>query len=249
VRGVIRDAGAAEKAAIYDQLDLKVTFKPGQHKLRAEVTISPERFVEQTEQYGDTGRVRGGLEHEEWCDFPGSGKSCGYAADACQPATGGWPGGADPASAIRAYFYQGRGLFLTTRYLRRNGPELQMRCSCAQWRRPVQHLERFPVGFAGTSSGARPGRTTPSARPISQPHAVACFRASAQGPGAAPQDPSPLTSASCRPGRSHSVSPAEAEMRSTPALRQDITALPVDKNLMICTLGRAANARTCMICG
>jgi hypothetical protein len=63
VRGVIRDAGAAEKAAIYDQLDLKVTFKPGQHELRAEVTISPERFVEQveqTEQYGDTGRVRGG---------------------------------------------------------------------------------------------------------------------------------------------------------------------------------------------
>jgi hypothetical protein len=153
------------------------------------------------------------------------------AADACQPATGGWPGGADPASAIRAYFYQGRGLFLTTRYLRRNGPELQMRCSCAQWRRPVQHLERFPVGFAGTSSGARPGRTTPSARPISQPHAVACFRASTQAPGAAPQDPSPLTSASCRPGRSHSVSPAEAEMRSTPALRRDITALPVDKEL------------------
>ena len=60
LRAVIRDAGAAEKAAIYGQLDLKVTYKPGQDKLRAEVTISPERFIEHMEQYGDTGRVRGG---------------------------------------------------------------------------------------------------------------------------------------------------------------------------------------------
>src|SRR5216683_895822 len=57
---VIRDAGPAEKAAIYDQLGLKVTFRPGHDRLRAEVTISPERFVENMEQYGDTGRVRGG---------------------------------------------------------------------------------------------------------------------------------------------------------------------------------------------
>jgi hypothetical protein len=49
-----------EKAAIYDQLDLQVTFRPGRDKLRAEVTISPERFVELIEQYGDTSRVRGG---------------------------------------------------------------------------------------------------------------------------------------------------------------------------------------------
>ena len=60
LRDVIRDARPAEKAAIYDQFGLKVTFKPGQDKLRAEVTISPERFVEHIEQYGDTGRVRGG---------------------------------------------------------------------------------------------------------------------------------------------------------------------------------------------
>jgi hypothetical protein len=33
LRDVIRDAGTAEKAAIYDQLDLKVTFKPGEAKL------------------------------------------------------------------------------------------------------------------------------------------------------------------------------------------------------------------------
>jgi hypothetical protein len=59
LRDVIRDAGAAEKAAIYDQLDLKVTFKPGEAKIRAEVTVGPENYVEHAEQCGDTGRVRG----------------------------------------------------------------------------------------------------------------------------------------------------------------------------------------------
>jgi hypothetical protein len=57
---LIRPAGPAEKAATCDQLGLKVTVKPGQDKLRAEITISPERFVQHIEQYGDTGRVRGG---------------------------------------------------------------------------------------------------------------------------------------------------------------------------------------------
>src|SRR6266568_675633 len=60
LRDVIRDAGPAEKAAIYDQLELKVTFKPGEAKIRAEVTIGPENYVEHAEQCGDTGRVRGG---------------------------------------------------------------------------------------------------------------------------------------------------------------------------------------------
>ena len=60
LRDVIRDAGTAEKAAIYDQLDLKVTFKPGEAKIRAEVTIGPQNYVEHAEQCGDTGRVRGG---------------------------------------------------------------------------------------------------------------------------------------------------------------------------------------------
>jgi site-specific DNA recombinase len=59
LRDVIREAGGAEKAAIYEQPGLKVTFEPGK-KLRAVVAISPERFVDHTEQYGDTGRVRGG---------------------------------------------------------------------------------------------------------------------------------------------------------------------------------------------
>ena len=59
---VIRDAGPAEKAAIYDQLSLKVTFKPGETKIRAEVTIGPENYVEHAQQCGDTGRVRGGTE-------------------------------------------------------------------------------------------------------------------------------------------------------------------------------------------
>ena len=60
LRDVIRDAGPAEKAAIYDQLGLKVTYMPGEDKIRAEVTISPEKFLEHAEQYGETGRVRGG---------------------------------------------------------------------------------------------------------------------------------------------------------------------------------------------
>jgi hypothetical protein len=60
LRDVIRDARPAEKAAIYDQLELKVTFKPGEAKIRAEVIIGPENYVEQAEQCGDTGRVRGG---------------------------------------------------------------------------------------------------------------------------------------------------------------------------------------------
>ena len=60
LRDVIRDAGPAEKAAIYDQLSLKVTFKPGEAKIRAEVTIGPEKYVEHAQQCGDTGRVRGG---------------------------------------------------------------------------------------------------------------------------------------------------------------------------------------------
>ena len=60
LRDVIRDARPAEKAAIYDQLDLKVTFKPGEAKIRAEVTIGPENYVEHAEQCADTGRVRGG---------------------------------------------------------------------------------------------------------------------------------------------------------------------------------------------
>jgi site-specific DNA recombinase len=58
--GDLRDATPAEKTAIYDQLRLKITFKPGQAKIRAERTIGPEKYVEHAEQCGDTGRVRGG---------------------------------------------------------------------------------------------------------------------------------------------------------------------------------------------
>jgi hypothetical protein len=56
-----RDATPAEKAAIYDQLDRKVTFKPGEAKIRAEVTIGPESYVKHAEQCEDTGPVRGDL--------------------------------------------------------------------------------------------------------------------------------------------------------------------------------------------
>ena len=60
LRDVIHDAEPSVKAAIYEQLGLKVTYLPGQDKLRADVTISPETFAPKSEQYGEMGRVRGG---------------------------------------------------------------------------------------------------------------------------------------------------------------------------------------------
>jgi hypothetical protein len=60
LRDVIRAADSAMKAAIYGQLGLKVTYLRGQDKLRADVTISPEKFLEQPDQYGVMGSVRGG---------------------------------------------------------------------------------------------------------------------------------------------------------------------------------------------
>jgi hypothetical protein len=60
LRNIIRDAAAAVKAAIYEQLGLKITYLPGQDKIRAEVTISPEIFAGQADKYGVMGRVRGG---------------------------------------------------------------------------------------------------------------------------------------------------------------------------------------------
>jgi hypothetical protein len=46
LRDVIRAADPTVKAAIYGQLGLKVTYLPGQDKLRADVTISPEKLLE-----------------------------------------------------------------------------------------------------------------------------------------------------------------------------------------------------------
>jgi len=60
LRDVIREAEPTVKAAIYTQLGLKVTYLPGQDKIRADVTISPEIFAGQAGKYGVMGRVRGG---------------------------------------------------------------------------------------------------------------------------------------------------------------------------------------------
>ena len=60
LRDVVRDAEPAVKAAVYEQLGLKVTYLPGEDKLRADVTISPETFASKSEKYGEMGRVRGG---------------------------------------------------------------------------------------------------------------------------------------------------------------------------------------------
>jgi site-specific DNA recombinase len=52
LRDIIHDAEPAVKAAIYEQLGLKVTYLPGQDKLRADVTISPETFALKSDKYG-----------------------------------------------------------------------------------------------------------------------------------------------------------------------------------------------------
>jgi len=53
LRDVIRDADAATKTRIYDQLELRITYKPERVKIRAEITISPGRNAQQTEIRGD----------------------------------------------------------------------------------------------------------------------------------------------------------------------------------------------------
>jgi site-specific DNA recombinase len=60
LRDIVRDAESSLKATIYEQLGLKVTYLPGEDKIRADVTISPEIFAGQTGVYGVMGRVRGG---------------------------------------------------------------------------------------------------------------------------------------------------------------------------------------------
>jgi site-specific DNA recombinase len=60
LRDVVRDAEPAVKAAIYQQMGLKVTYLSGEDKIRAEVTISPETFMQIDAPHGAMGRVRGG---------------------------------------------------------------------------------------------------------------------------------------------------------------------------------------------
>ena len=61
LRDVIRDAEPAVKAAIYEQLGLKVTYLPGEDKIRADVTISPETFADQRTIWGNGSCPRGDL--------------------------------------------------------------------------------------------------------------------------------------------------------------------------------------------
>jgi hypothetical protein len=83
LRDVIRDARPAEKAAIYDQLDLKVTFKPGQAKIRAESPSARRTMQSMRSNVGIRVVSKGGLEPPWTGNFPESGKSChsGYTAD------------------------------------------------------------------------------------------------------------------------------------------------------------------------
>jgi site-specific DNA recombinase len=71
LRDVIRAAEPAVKAAIYGQLGLKVIYLPGQDKIRADVTISPEKFLERVDEYGVMGRVRGADAPKDQCVLTG----------------------------------------------------------------------------------------------------------------------------------------------------------------------------------
>jgi len=59
LRDVIRGADALSKTRIYDQLELRITYKPGQAKIRAEVNISPRENAQLVDTRGGMGRVRG----------------------------------------------------------------------------------------------------------------------------------------------------------------------------------------------
>jgi site-specific DNA recombinase len=62
LRDVVRDAGPTVKAAVYEQLGLKVTYLPGEDRLRADVTISPETFAPKATNMGKWVVSEGGLE-------------------------------------------------------------------------------------------------------------------------------------------------------------------------------------------
>jgi hypothetical protein len=64
---VIRDADPAMKAAVYDQLRLKITYLPGGRKIRADVTISPDKPACQNDEGGVMGRARGGTAPKDQC--------------------------------------------------------------------------------------------------------------------------------------------------------------------------------------
>ena len=62
LRDIPRHAEPSVNAAVYEQLGLQVTCLPGQGKLRADVTISPEIFAGQTEKiWGNGSCPRGDL--------------------------------------------------------------------------------------------------------------------------------------------------------------------------------------------
>lgn len=84
--------GFGTRQAIYEQLGLKVTYLPGQDKLRADVTIGPEEFLEHVEKSGAMGRVRGGIAPKTQCMLPGEFAVGGAAV------SGGWRPGSESAA-------------------------------------------------------------------------------------------------------------------------------------------------------
>jgi site-specific DNA recombinase len=53
IRDVIRSADAASKARIYNQLELRLTYQPGQNRVHAQANLNPSGR-------GGMGSVRGG---------------------------------------------------------------------------------------------------------------------------------------------------------------------------------------------
>ena len=53
IRSVIRDADAADKARIYHELGLRLTYEPAKHNVQAQLILDPDRGV--------VVRVRGGI--------------------------------------------------------------------------------------------------------------------------------------------------------------------------------------------
>jgi len=63
IRDTIQDADPADKARIYNRLDLRLTYHPGKNLIHAQANLDPR-------ERGGMGSVRGGLEPRSWWYIP-----------------------------------------------------------------------------------------------------------------------------------------------------------------------------------
>jgi site-specific DNA recombinase len=76
LRDVVRDAEPAVKAAVYEQLGLRVTTCPEKTNSGPTSRSARRHSPRKATNMGKWVVSEGGLEHPFRCDFPGSGKSC-----------------------------------------------------------------------------------------------------------------------------------------------------------------------------